>query len=313
MKKKSILFFLSAEFVLLCLFHIGDFTDGEIVFSAISAPFVLPAALFGNLASSGAVANGVAVMLTATVCCIPLLYVLKNIRKKEQRAEHIALLATSALTSFIFPLLIDPGRLAAMLPFYTDEMQNTVQTGLCLTLWSALVCFAVLRLLRLFKSADKQSLLHYAQKMLFALCIMFTACIALNSVGDLITQAKEAQQTADFLIAILHFIANAFPYAADITVALALRDIVLHYEDNSVLLTQKAKTMSRLCCISLAVTTVLGLIVNTAHIVLLQHCSDFTVSLNIPIVSLAFVLGALLFARLIIENRQLREDNEMII
>ena len=55
------------------------------------------------------------------------------------------------------------------------------------------------------------------------------------------------------------------------------------------------------------------MIVNAAHIVLLQHCSAFTVSLNIPIVSIAFVLGALLFARLIIENRQLHEDNDMII
>ena len=313
MKKKSILFFLSAEFVLLCLFHIGDFTDGEIVFSAISAPFVLPAALFGKLASSGAVANGVAVMLTATVCCIPLLYVLKNIRKKEQRAEHIALLATSALTSFIFPLLIDPGRLAAILPFYTDEMRNTVQTGLCLTLWSALVCFAVLRLLRLFRNADKQSLLHYAQKMLFALCILFTACIALNSVGDLITAIKESQQSADFVMAVLHFVANTFPYAADIAAALALCDIIGHYESNSVLLAKKANTLSRLCCISLAVTAVLCLFVNAMHIILLPDCSDFTVSLQIPIVSLAFVLGVLLFARLMIENRTLREDNEMII
>ncbi len=313
MKKKSILFFLSAEFVLLCLFHIGDCIDGEIVFSALSFPFSLPAFLIGKLASLGAFANGVAVMLTAAVCCSPSLYVLKNINRKEQRAEHIALLATSVLAGIIFPLLANPGRLSSMLPFYTDEMQSVVLSGLCLALWSALVCFCILRLLRLFSNADKQNLLQYAQKMLFALCILFVACIALNSVGNLITQVKEAQQTADFLIAILHFIANAFPYTADIAVALALRDIVLHYEDNSVLLTQKAKTMSRLCCIALAVTTALGVFVNAVHIVLLQYCSDFTVSLNIPIVSLAFVLGALLFARLIIENRQLREDNEMII
>ncbi|MBE6813331.1 MAG: hypothetical protein E7523_10695 [Ruminococcaceae bacterium] len=313
MKKKSILFFLLAEFVLLCLFHIGDFIDGEIVFSALCVPFSLPAFLLGKLAELGTVANGFAVMLTAAVCCLPLLYVLKNINKKEQRTEHIALLATSVLAGIVFPLLANPGRLSAILPFYTQDMQNVVQSGLCLTLWSALVCFCILRILRLFSNADKQNLLQYAQKMLLALCILFVACIALNSVGNLITQVKEAQQTADFLIAILHFIANAFPYATDIAVALALRDIVLHYEDDSVLLTQKAKTMSRLCCIALAVTTALGVFVNAVHIVLLQYCSDFTVSLNIPIVSLAFVLGALLFARLIIENRQLREDSDMII
>ncbi len=313
MKKKSILFFLLAEFILLCLFHIGDFIDGEIVFSALSVPFAFPAFLLGKLSAYGALANGVAVMLTAAVCCIPIIYMLKNIYKKEQRAEHMALLATAALAGIILPLLINPDRLSAMLPFYTQEMQNVVQSGLCLAIWSALLCFAVLRILRLLHSADKQQLLQYAQKMLFVLCVLFTACIALTCVGNLITQVKAATQTADFTMAILHFIANTFPYAADIAVALAVRDIILHYEADSVLLTQKAETMSRLCCVLLAVTTALGVLVNAVHIVLLQHCSDFTVSLNIPIVSLAFTLGALLFARLIIENRQLRDDSEMII
>ncbi len=313
MQKKRILFFLLAELILLCFFHMGSFAGGEIVFSALSLPFAFPAFLLGKLAEFGAFANGIAVMLTAAVCFTPCIYVLKNIRKKEQRAEHIALLATSALSGLVFPLLSNPGKLSSILPFYSDEMQSVVQSGLCLALWSVLVCFFIFRILRLFRNADKQNLLQYAKTMMLTMSFLFIACIALNSIGNLIAQVKQAQQPAEFLIAVLHFIASAFPYAADIAVALSVRDIILHYEDNSVLLTQKAKNMSRLCSISLAVTTSINTIVNIIHILLLQHCSDFTVSLNIPLVSLMFVLGALLFARLITENRQLQEDNEMII
>ena len=41
--------------------------------------------------------------------------------------------------------------------------------------------------------------------------------------------------------------------------------------------------------------------------------TDLNVTVDIPVVSIVFVAVILLFARLLVENRQLREDNSLFI
>lgn len=313
MNKKRVFILLLAEFILLLFLHMPAVSGGETVLTAISFPFSLIGFVTGKLAATGIAGNAFAVMLTAIICLLPILYILKNIHSKEQRAEQATLFAFSVLSAIVLPCLADPCRLYACLPLYTQDMLTTAQTGLCLALWSALVCFAVLRLLRLFRKADKPQLVQYMRRMLYALCALFTACIAVSCVGTMLTQVRSAQNSADTWLAVLLFATNALPYFLDIAITFAVLDVLHAYSAETPLLVQKAENMSRICCIALALISTSNVIVNTVHILLINRLSAFSVSLNIPFVSLGFVLAILLCARLLIKNRRLSDDNELFV
>lgn len=313
MKKKNAILLFIAEFIALCLLHIPTADADETVLSTIAFPFLLLGKLTGKLAAIGTLGNAFAVMLAATICLLPILHILKNLHKKERLAEHAALLIFSALAALVLPCLADPDRLTSLLSVYTQDMLSPVQTGMCLALWSAIICFAVLRLLRLLKSADKQQLMQYATRLLTALCAFFTACIAVSCVGTLIEQITAAQAQADKVLAMLLFAANSLAYILDIAVIFSMIEVLQAYSNETRQLILKAKKMSHICCISLAVITASNAAANTVHILLIKHISNFSVSLNIPLVSIGFTVAVLLCARLLIENKQLNDDNELFI
>ena len=94
--------------------------------------------------------------------------------------------------------------------------------------------------------------------------------------------------------------------------ALNLLESVLK-ESASEQVTAAAHKLSRICCITLAVVTVSVVGMNVLQLILSRKLYNINIHIEIPFMSLAFVLVALLFSRLIEENRKLTEENEMFI
>ena len=84
-------------------------------------------------------------------------------------------------------------------------------------------------------------------------------------------------------------------------------------ERTSEKVTETAHKLSCICCVGLAVVTASGAGLNLIQLIFSRKLYDINIHVEIPFMSLAFVLAALLFARLIEENRKLAEENEMFI
>ncbi len=74
-----------------------------------------------------------------------------------------------------------------------------------------------------------------------------------------------------------------------------------------------SKKLSRLCCLTLALVTLSNVALNTLQLILASKLSNVNVTIDIPFMSIAFVLGVLLLSRLIDENKKLSDDNDLFI
>ena len=133
--------------------------------------------------------------------------------------------------------------------------------------------------------------------------------------GEMLKGLQEAQGAVDGALTVLKSLVAALPYVMDVMIiflALNLLDELLA-DSHSEKVAAAAGKLSGVCCAALAVVTAFGVMINILQLVLFKYLSDINIQTDIPFLSLAFVLAALLFSRLIEENKQLAEENEMFI
>ena len=115
-------------------------------------------------------------------------------------------------------------------------------------------------------------------------------------------------------MAVLRFLASALPYGLDIFVTLSLFPLFNAFlagneEDTA----QHAGSLSRRCCLALCAVAAALAAFNGIQLLFSRFLTSVSVHVDIPIVSLAFLLLILLLSRLIVENRRLRSDNDLFI
>ncbi len=267
------------------------------------------------LSLGSSIGNGIALVLYISLCCLPLIPVLFHYKQKERIAEHIALTVTSIL---LFPTLycmINPYLFANLVPFYMEEMLPTLKATFAVTVWSALVCAIIFRLLRLFQTNDKAILLEYLRKLLYVLCFLFIGIIFFSCGATLITRLKQTQLPADTLMSILQFVVSSLPYALDFIITIfAIRLLhALQSDHHSDCVIPLAEKLAKLCSISLAILVISEVSLNILQLILVQNLSNISTNVTIPLMSFAFVLAALLLSKLLAENKQLSDDNNLFI
>uniref|UniRef100_UPI004057C2F2 hypothetical protein n=1 Tax=Agathobacter sp. TaxID=2021311 RepID=UPI004057C2F2 len=267
------------------------------------------------LSLTGSFGNGIALTLYVTVCTLPLIPVILHYKKRGRIAEHTALVITSLLLFLTLYYMINPHLFANTRFSYMEEMLPTLKATFAVTVWSALVCAIVFRLLRLFKTNDKSTLFDYLRKLLYMLCLLF-AGIIFFSCGTMFTaNLKQAQLPADRFMAIIQFAVSSLPYILDLVITVfSIRLLsALRKDRHSDLVIVLAEKLARLCNISLGILAMSGVALNILQLVLAQNLSNIAANVTIPLMSLAFVLAALLLSRLLTENKQLSDDNELFI
>ena len=140
-----------------------------------------------------------------------------------------------------------------------------------------------------------------------------TVCYSWDRDNNLIIR-YQATTDADTVVNILRLIAAIIPLLFDIVVVLRVLSLleIASTEDQEGIGDAAAK-LSSVSCFTLAVTTGLCALQHVAQLVLLPHMTDASATVDIPVVSITFVVVILLFSRLLVENKQLRDDNSMII
>ena len=266
------------------------------------------------LSKLGPTGNGAAVAAWVGLSGIPALCALRYGHGKETRWERAALYLLSgvlllALYGMANPSLFLPS-LAQGFPEYTKMIKSVF--GVCV--WAVVILYLVLRLIQLFRLGDRNQLLAYMQTILKVLCVLFAGAGALSISNGALALQDGARLDADFFFGVFRLLAELVPYGFDIlivTLAADLLAIVRGEEQDGIV--ESAERLSNACCLALGVTTALTAASNILQICLTRLLTDVSVTVDIPILSIALTVLILLFARLLIENKRLRDDNSLFI
>ena len=315
MKRKTLILLLAAEAVLIAVLALMTKLFPLLFTSVLSFPMEQISAGAKALSGTGAVGNGLAMALIAGISLIPAVFALRYPRGKETLAERITLFVLCAVLLLAFRGMVIPTAFRPGVPESARSLLAIDRAVLSLTVWSVLILFIVLRLIRLFRAGNREQLFRYLRILVIVLCFYFTAQFAFALVtGILSPVAGGAPTTADILVHIVRLAADLIPLLFDITVLLfmlSLLEIASTEEQEG--LADSANRLTGLSCIALAVTTGLCALKHVIQLPFLADITDVSANVDIPVVSIIFVVVILLFSRLLIENKRLREDNSLII
>lgn len=311
MKRKALVLCLALEAAaLLALTALSNLLPAAFT-AAAAFPFEQVGLLLAKLSAPGGAWNGLAVALLVLIAALPLIAVLRHLNERERLWEHLALLALSLLLLCLIPRMAQPRPLSGV---DLGQSLEVDRAAMGLTIYSCIVCWGVLRLLRLFRAADEGQLYGYLRAMLCVLCALFVGAIVLEPVKALIQAVSGAEGALDGLVSVIKCVCDALPYALDIVVmfaGLAMLERLLAGEREAA--RETASRLSRRCCAALGLDVAVSAGWNVLQLALARHTNSVSVSVSIPLVSLVLVLLALLLSRLVAENGRLADENEAFI
>lgn len=314
MKQKLFVVLLGCESVTLTALVVLTNLFPTIFSSILAFPFEQIAEGLRALSQMGNMGNGLAIALWAGISLIPAMLALKTERGKETVKERTVLFLLSAVMLPALYGMVNPGLFCPALLDGQKEFIPVVKAALGVTIWSVIVLYVIFRLLRMFIGGDTNKLMQYLKVLLYILCLFFTAIIFSVCVGELISYLKDAQGVLAVVFAVIRFLVLSVPYAFDIAItisAIALLDAALGKEQSGIV--GSAAKLSRICCIALGITAASTAVFNILQIVVMRYLPNIAVNADVPLVSIAFTLIVLLVSRLLVENKRLRDDNDLFI
>lgn len=298
------------------------------LFSSIMAfPFEQMGYGLSILSKTGSVGNGIAVAVWIGVSAIPAMIALRYKKGKETLPERVALYVLSATILLALYGLVNPQLFHAGLPGMPDlqlsrsglseglsEYSRVIRAIFGACIWAVAVLYLILRLIRLFRLGNKAQLLMYLRRILYVLCVLFTGAAAISITNGGIALMDTAQTSADTGFGVFRLLAGLIPYGFDLIIILRAAELIdIAGDETQDGIVEAAGRVSSICCFALAVTTALTVVSNLMQIVLMRWLSNVSVTVEIPVISIAFTVMILLFSRLLMENKRLRDDNSLFI
>lgn len=314
MKRKTLVVLLGCESVMLTGLAILTNFFPTIFSSMLAFPFEQIAGGLRYVSQFGNIGNGLAMALWVGVSLIPTMLALKAGRSKETVQERIVLFLLPAVMMLALYGMMNPSLFCPTLLEGQKECIPVMKAILGATVWSVVVLYIIFRLLRMFVGGDTNQLMQYLKVLLLILCVFFTAVIFSACISDLIACLMDAQGVLDVVLSVIRFLVLSVPYAFDVAItisAIALLDVALTKEQIGIV--ESAAKLSQICCVALSITAASTAAYNVLQIVLMRHLSKIAASVDVPIISIAFTLMVLLVSRLLVENKQLRDDNDLFI
>lgn len=282
--------------------------------SAAAFPFEQIGLALGILSLSGSIGNGIAVALWVLISLSPVMVIFLSAKGKGKIWENLVLIVLSASLMICLYHMVNPNLVFPLLTGLGAEMIPAIKGVLGSAVWVIMIGYFVMRILRLFRGGSMRSLLNYTQVLLHLFCYLFIAEFFLFHPHELITNIGSSQGGSDVLQVILRFIVAVIPVIMSVWVCVRTLDLTGSFlTGDRERTTIFANRLSDLCVRALTLITFSSVVFNFILIMMIGRLSEAFVTIDIPIVSVAFVLAVLLLARLIEENRKLSEDNDLFI
>jgi len=312
---KSILF-LSALAAACIIFVLNSASISDALPFIMAFPFAQIGGGLRALSLPGGVSNIIAIVLYAVFCLLPMLAFL-IIRKKS--IVDVLLPLISIVMFVVMYYMINPG--LARLAAHTGSFEQALLGGI---VYSLLVAYSVIRVLRLFDSIGTSGLVRYIGITLHLLNILFVVA----AFGMVFAQMLDAfaalragntapgqQLGVTYAFLAMHHIIRALPYMLNIWVVLAAQHMLgaLNLDPYSAKALAAAKDVSRICAVTLTVSVLALTGFNLLQLMFASRLHVINSNINFPITSMLFVLGALLVTRYIAESKQLKDENDQFV
>lgn len=337
MKRRTLQMVLCAEAVALVLAVLLGWGAGECPAGSLAVPFAQIGAGLRALSLSGGAGNAVAILLYVLLSLVPLGVLVWLGRRRQLAAEDSLLVVLSLFLFVAFYFMINPGKIPGLTIGEGELLAEQMAVHQSLfggAAYAILLAYLVLRLLRRFRSADRQRLQDDLALLLggLAVCLVFVIfgagfvgfweeCTALLTGGGegmafgVETDPLAVQRDGLLVLAFLRWVGEMLPYFLDIVVILAVLDLLgaMKTDRYSEETLERAHWVSRLCTGSLAVSLVTTVVLNLGQLLFLGELTRVSIQVVFPITAAAFLLGVLLVVKFLEENRALKEDNDLFI
>lgn len=322
MERKKLLILLGCEAALCVFLSLAGAFIAESFGWAFAFPFKQIGLSLRALSLLSDAGNAAAVAIYFLLCLLPMLS-LPLLRRKRRLAPEDALLALlSPLLFWVLYLAVNPALIGESSVF--PEMSAWGLTLLGGAVYSLLLTYGVLRILRLFFTAGKARLIKHLGTALKATAAIFTFLIfgvffseltrpLLDADAGLIQGDDALFLNRTFLF--LRFLVSALPYGLDIAVIFSALDLLKEaaagrYSEASL---AAAGRLSRICRRTLVITMFSSLAFNLLQLPFMDVLMSVSVSIQLPLLPAFLAVAALILARLMGENKRLKDDNDMFI
>ena len=317
MRKKALLLLLAAEAGLMAALTLLAMNNTNYFSSVAAFPFEQIARFLARLSRSEGLRNGIAVALWFGIAAVPALIALLYRRGRETLLERISLFVLSGVLLFALYGMAAPHAFSIVSHRNAEGVAGwtkAVREIFGASAWAVIVLYVFLLIIRLFRQGDKEQLLKYMRMILYAVCMIFTAVAAVLLTKGSLSFCDLPSTAIDKGFAAARLAAQLMPYLFDIIITIRLLDLLqntMGEEQHSI--EKAAEKVSRSCCAALGVTAAVTALINIIQMVFMQLLTNIYVTVDVPVVSMAFVIMILLLTRLLIENKKLRDDNSLFI
>lgn len=313
MKRKSLMILLVSVAVLFIVLALLPDRFPVVFSSMIAFPFEQIALGLKTLSQTGAVGNGIAVSMWIGISLIPAIFAL-SYREKKAWPERIALFALSCVLLLALYGLVNPYVFSVFSSDAEKELLPVVNAVFGISVWSVAILYIVLRLIRQFRSSDKASLLRHMRVLLYVLCVIFTASAVYPLATGLVDLIGRSPDVLDGAVNVIRLLIAAVPDALAVIVVIRVLDLLeIAMTEAQKGIVKASERLSRMCCVALGITTALTAAFNVLQVVLMRSLTNVATQVEVPVINIVFLAIVLLLSRLLVENKELREDNSLFI
>ncbi len=308
MNRKKLFTILAIESVFLIILCTLTMKLPDSFTSILNFPFEQIGAGLSALHGLGSIGAGTAYALLVG---LSLLTAVPAVRGKKTPAERAiwVLFALSVLAALY--VMMNPWSVKMPYPYNEGDFTKQIFS---ITAWSVLILYLVVRVVRLLREGDRDTLTRYFDIALYALAMLCASDIVVRGAGRVQAAVVLNYSGIDLLFALLSFAAVELPYVLNIVIIVYIGEFMdAAWSGEAETLPQKAERLTKLCCTSLVAMAAMTAGLNVLQVLFAQLLTNLSTSLQIPVFSIAFTLFALLFTRIMVENRRLRDDNELFI
>jgi hypothetical protein len=219
-------------------------------------------------------------------------------------------------------MMINPG----LIPMPSALNMGTLmdKTLICGTIYSIIVAYFVLRVVRLFFDSETKKLYKYMVALLWIAAMLFTISIFGIGLNDAITQIEfnkaanigtEGGLGTTHVFTMIQFIVNSIPAIVSIFVIFSGIMLITEfsadpYSEGAI---KVSKNLSMVCKTGLIITVCSNAAFNLLQLFFMRTLRNINSFIQVPLFSVVFVLGALIFSKMIMANKTLKDDNDSII
>lgn len=307
---KKLLILISALLILGAL----AFGPAQDLLTALALPFTALGAVLRWLSLSGGVGNALALGIYAAACLVPVLLW----RKTRRAAEDWLLVLMSAVLVLVLYLMVNPGLRPGLMQ---NKVGDVVYAG---AVWSILITWGVLKLLR---SSDRilEANIYSALRLFLLICA--ASCVLQGfglGVADLrerITALQESNTMfgvnlwPTYIFFALDFAAGAAEEGLLALIFFRGADLLTELERDpySAECVAAGAQVSLWCRRTLIAASVADLALNLGQVFCAGMLHNVDVTVHLPITAMAVAFGMLALTRLLVQGKELKDDNDLFI